>query len=92
MRAKSSTLNDRSAALTVREFTRKVPRLQPGRRNGLDYNKTRVRSPVTALLRYSLADAFVVIVVHSQRHLLQVRRVSQLSEFPLNNITYVQVR
>ncbi len=32
---------------------------------GLDYNKTRLRSPVTPLMRYSLADAFVVTVVHT---------------------------
>ena len=42
---------------------------------GLDYNKTRIRSPVTPLLRYSLADAFVITVVHSWRHLAQARRV-----------------
>ena len=28
--------------------------------DGVDYNKTRLRSPVTPLMRYSLADAFVV--------------------------------
>ena len=28
---------------------------------GVDYNKTRLRSPVTPLMRYSLADAFVEI-------------------------------
>ena len=49
---------------------------------GLDYNKTRVRSPVTPLLRYSLADSFVVNVVHGQRHLAQARRVLQHSAFP----------
>ena len=31
---------------------------------GIDYNKIRLRSPVTALMRYSLADSFVVTVVH----------------------------
>ena len=49
---------------------------------GLDYNKTRVRSPVTPLMRYSLADAFVVVVVHNQRHLAQARRVRELPNFP----------
>lgn len=49
---------------------------------GVDYNKTRLRSPVTALMRYSLADAFVISVVHAQRHLAQARRVSQAPEFP----------
>lgn len=48
----------------------------------LDYNKTRLRSPVTALMRYSLADAFVVVAVHNRRHLAQARRVSELPTFP----------
>jgi hypothetical protein len=49
---------------------------------GIDYNKLRLRSPVTPLIRYSLADAFVVIVVHAQRHLLQARRVRSVPGFP----------
>lgn len=49
---------------------------------GLDYNKTRLRSPVTALMRYSVADAFVITVVHGRRHLAQARRVSAESNFP----------
>lgn len=49
---------------------------------GCDYNKSRLRSPVTPLIRYSLADAFVVSVVHSQRHLAQARRVRENPNFP----------
>jgi len=49
---------------------------------GIDYNKTRLRSPVTPLVRYSLADAFVITVLHAQRHLAQARRVRETSEFP----------
>ena len=51
---------------------------------GLDYNKTRMRSPVTPLMRYSLADAFVVIVVHTQRHLGQAQRMRDTAGFPAN--------
>ena len=51
---------------------------------GLDFNKTRLRSPVTPFMRYSLADAFVVTVVHGWRHLAQVRRVRETPEFPSN--------
>jgi hypothetical protein len=51
---------------------------------GLDYNKTRLRSPVTPLMRYSLADAFVVTVVHGWRHLAQARRVRETSGFQIN--------
>jgi hypothetical protein len=49
---------------------------------GIDYNKTRLRSPVTPLMRYSLADALVMTVVHGQRHLAQARRVRETSGFP----------
>lgn len=49
---------------------------------GIDYNKTRLRSPVTPLMRYSLADAFVITVLHGQRHLAQARRVREMYEFP----------
>jgi len=49
---------------------------------GIDYNKTRLRSPVTPLIRYSLADAFVITVLHAQRHLAQARRVRERPEFP----------
>lgn len=56
------------------EFVRKT--------DGIDYNRTRLRSPVTPLMRYSLADAFVVTVVHGQRHLAQARRVREAAGFP----------
>lgn len=49
---------------------------------GIDYNKVRLRSPVTPLMRYSLADAFVVTVVHGWRHLAQAKRVRHTSGFP----------
>jgi hypothetical protein len=51
---------------------------------GLDYNKTRLRSPVTPLMRYSLADAFVGTVVDGWRHLAQARRMSETEGFPTN--------
>jgi hypothetical protein len=49
---------------------------------GIDYNKKRIRSPVTPLMRYSLADAFVITVLHGQRHLAQARRVREDPRFP----------
>lgn len=52
------------------------------RSQGIDYNKTRLRSPVTPLIRYSLADAFVITVLHGQRHLGQGRRVREMPQFP----------
>ena len=53
-----------------------------GETNGIDYNRTRLRSPVTPLVRYSLADAFVITVSHEQRHLQQARRVRETPGFP----------
>jgi hypothetical protein len=50
---------------------------------GIDYNKIRLRSPVTPLMRYSLADAYVLTVVHAQRHLGQARRVRETTGFPI---------
>lgn len=49
---------------------------------GVDYNRARLRSPVTPLMRYSLADAFVVTIVHGYRHLAQANRVKAMSNFP----------
>ncbi len=49
---------------------------------GLDYNRIRLRSPVTPLMRYSIADAFVVTVLHGQRHLGQARRMRETEGFP----------
>ena len=53
-----------------------------GEANGIDYNRTRLRSPVTPLVRYSLADAYVITVSHEQRHLQQARRVRETPGFP----------
>ncbi len=53
-----------------------------GQCHAIDYNKTRLRSPVTPLMRYSLADALVITVLHGQRHLEQAQRVREMSEFP----------
>lgn len=49
---------------------------------GVDFNRTRLRSPVSPLMRYSLADAFVITVVHCQRHLQQARNVAAAPGFP----------
>lgn len=49
---------------------------------GIDLNKTKMRSPVSTFMRYSLADAFVLNVVHTQRHLGQARNVVADPHFP----------
>jgi hypothetical protein len=51
---------------------------------GFDYNKSKLRSPATPLMRFSLADALVISVVHCWRHLAQAGRVRQASGFPVS--------
>lgn len=51
------------------------------RTKGLDLNVT-LRSPVTALMRYSLGDAYQVSIAHAKRHLRQARRVRENPDFP----------
>ena len=47
----------------------------------LDWNVVHFRSPVTRLIRLNLGDAFTVLVVHGQRHALQMQRVRDLPGF-----------
>ena len=51
------------------------------RAQGVALNVT-LRSPATPLIRYSLGEAFDVIVLHDRRHLAQARRVLQHQDFP----------
>ncbi len=48
----------------------------------LDLDKTIVASPATAILVYSLMDAWRVLAAHEVRHLLQARRVVETEAFP----------
>ena len=48
----------------------------------LDLHKTKIVSPVSNLITYSLADALTILVVHEQRHFNQATRVMQTEGFP----------
>ena len=48
----------------------------------LDVAKIIIPSPVTAVINYSLLDAYRLIVVHEQRHSLQAKRVTEENSFP----------
>ena len=48
----------------------------------LDLEKIVISSPVTAVVTYSLMDAYRIIVVHEQRHFQQAKRVTEESGFP----------
>jgi len=42
---------------------------------GLDWRAVRLSSPVSRFIRLNLGDAFVILVVHAQRHLGQITRI-----------------
>lgn len=48
----------------------------------LDTERIILTSPFFSLITYNLADAFRILVVHEQRHLLQADNVVLESEFP----------
>lgn len=48
----------------------------------LDLEKIVISSPVTAVITYSLMDAYRLIVVHEQRHFQQAKRVTEEPGFP----------
>jgi len=51
--------------------------------HGLDLRRLRMTSPVSSLVRgLNLGDAFIIIVVHAQRHLGQIERVQAATGFP----------
>ena len=53
-----------------------------GKTGNVDWQKTIVTSPFLAVFTYSLADAYVVLVEHSKRHINQAKRVMETEGFP----------
>lgn len=49
---------------------------------GLDLRRARFVSPAARLVRMNVGDAIAVLLVHEQRHLLQMRRVRESDGFP----------
>jgi hypothetical protein len=49
---------------------------------GLDLNRLRFGSPVLALFRLNLGDAFLLIVSHAERHAGQMERIRAAAGFP----------
>jgi hypothetical protein len=43
---------------------------------GFDWRRLHVRSPLVPLLRFNLGDAFLILVVHAERHAGQMERVA----------------
>jgi hypothetical protein len=49
---------------------------------GLDLDRVTITSPVSRLVTYSLMDAYRIIVVHEQNHVVQARQVLESPGFP----------
>lgn len=49
---------------------------------GIDFNRAKVTSPASRLIRLRVGDALAILVVHVTRHLLQARRVREHAAFP----------
>lgn len=49
---------------------------------GADLNKVKIASPFTKLIRYNIGDAFMIVMLHNQRHILQAKRVMENPGFP----------
>jgi len=50
--------------------------------DGLNFNKIKMGSPVSGLIRLNAGDAFQIMASHAERHLGQARRVKEASGFP----------
>ena len=48
----------------------------------LDWNRVRLHSPISRLIRLNVGDAFTILTVHAQRHIKQMEKVRDLPEFP----------
>lgn len=53
-----------------------------GATRDLDLDSVVITSPVLGLFTYSLMDAYRILVVHEQNHVLQATRVMQAPGFP----------
>ena len=51
---------------------------------GLPLSKIKVGSPVSALVRFNLADCFTILAVHARRHIRQANRVRESPGFPVD--------
>ncbi len=49
---------------------------------GIDLEKTKITSPVSGFITYSLANAIKILTTHEQRHINQAKRVMETEGFP----------
>ncbi|MCA9001425.1 MAG: DinB family protein [Planctomycetes bacterium] len=60
--------------------------LEQRMRQSVDFNLRRwkIRSPAFILMRFTLGDAFALLVGHAQRHTLQMQKLRESADFPSN--------
>jgi DinB superfamily len=51
--------------------------------DGLDLSRVRMRSPLSALIRFNLGDCFLILIDHAIRHLRQVEDLQNHPRFPI---------
>lgn len=51
----------------------------------VNLNAARTSFPIRTPFRYNLGDAFMILVRHTQRHLLQISRIRAHADFPRHN-------
>ncbi len=68
----------------IKQFIEQQDRMLELLERARDYNinKLKIGSPFLGLLKFRLSDAFKVILVHEQRHLLQAQGVHKTIGFP----------
>ncbi len=61
---------------SLEEFLTQQNRLRQaiGDADGLNLNRGKLPSPITGLIRFTLGDAFTILVTHQRRHLGQAQR------------------
>ncbi|MDF1838366.1 MAG: DinB family protein [Planctomycetota bacterium] len=71
-------------AQTPARFLAEQENLDQRMRASLDFNLRRwkLRSPAFPLMRFTLGDAFALLVAHGQRHINQAQAIHDLPEFP----------
>lgn len=50
--------------------------------DGKDLRRTKLSSPAAKWIRINVGDAFMTLVVHTQRHIKQIERIMGHSQFP----------
>ncbi|GMQ80739.1 MAG: hypothetical protein BMS9Abin05_0167 [Rhodothermia bacterium] len=67
----SSTRNDFNSQLDeLSDLIRRV--------DGRDFNLVRFSSPVSPLIRFSLADGLAIVVIHARRHMAQIAKIRKV--------------